>query len=187
MGPESVGLLDAYRLISGSMVDLREVPLAARLFINDLAIRLAQGQGHDELVLRVLNPSAPIYSGSSPLAPDTAGLPAVQVARDLVYRAGVAEGVIKPSGPTTEGQVLPAVLGGGRRGVAGGEGESSERLTTVKIVTVGEAMVMLNITRQAVINAVRKGKIRGEQHGRLWILSRDGVVAYGRAREERKR
>ena len=187
MDPGSVDILDSYRLISGAVVDLREVPLAARLFINDLAIRLAQGQGHDELVGRVLNPAAPIYSGTSPLAPDAAGLPAVQVARDLIYRAGVNEGVIKSTGGKTEGEALPVGLAGGRRAGGGGEEGPGDRLTTEAIVTVGEAMAILGITRQAVINAVRKGKIRGEQHGRLWILSRDGVVRYRQTREERKR
>jgi excisionase family DNA binding protein len=53
-------------------------------------------------------------------------------------------------------------------------------------VTVGEAMDMLGITRQAVINAVRSGRVRGEQHGKLWVLSREDVLRYRLVRDDRR-
>ncbi len=183
---DSAGLLDSYRLISGAVVDLRQVPDEARLFLSDLALRLAQGQGYGELVGRVLNPSSIVYGGMSPLAPAAQDLPAVRVARDLVYRAGVAEGAIEPT-PSEQSSALPRALRTARD--ASGELREVEAegttLTREQIVTVGEAMNLLGITRQAVINAVRAGKVRGEQHGKLWLLAREDVLRYRIDRAER--
>jgi hypothetical protein len=185
-GPE-LDLLDSYRLITGAVVDLRQVDERSRLFLSDLALRLAQGQGYAELVGRVLRPDAAIYEGMSPLAPAVQDLPGVKVARDLIYRAGVAEGAIEPRGVEADVEALPRGLrtaldaSGAPRAI-----ESAGRtLTTEKIVTVGEAMQILGITRQAVINAVRGGKVRGEQHGKLWILAREDVFAYRAERNDR--
>ncbi len=179
------GTLDSYRLISGAVVDLREVPPAAQTFVNDLALRLAQGQGYGELIGRVMRHDAPIYQGMSPLAPGADDLPAVQVARDLSYRAGLAEGAIAAKPGETRDEALPSSL----RARVSRSGKSSppgSRLTSEEIVTVGEAMNILGITRQAVINAVRNGKVHGEQHGKLWILSRDDVLEYRDERERRR-
>ncbi len=184
--PDHLDLLDSYRLISGAVVDLRQVPLDGRLFLSDLALRLAQGQGYDELVGRVLAPTSVVYGGLSPLAPAAQDLPAVRVARDLVYRAGVAEGAIEPK-PSELGTTLPRGLrtardeGGDLRTVE----DPPSGLTREQIVTVGEAMHLLGITRQAVINAVRAGKVRGEQHGKLWLLSREDVLRYRAERAAR--
>lgn len=185
MDIENTDILDSYRLFSGATVDLREVAPAARLFVNDLALRLAQGQGYSELIGRVLRHDAPVYQGMSPLAPGAAELPAVLVARDLVYRAGLAEGAIaaKPGDPGVD--ALPNGLRARVSRSVGGAGRGS-RLTSEEIVTVGEAMNLLGITRQAVINAVRSGKVHGEQHGKLWILSREDVLKYRDARDARK-
>ncbi len=183
---DSTDLLDSYRLISGAVVDLRQVPDAARLFLSDLALRLAQGQGYDELVGRVLHPKSVVYGGMSPLAAAAQELPAVRVARDLVYRAGVAEGAIKPS--PTEQEALPRGLRTARdeRGALREvEADTATALTREQIVTVGEAMNLLGITRQAVINAVRGGRVRGEQHGKLWLLAREDVLRYRAERVER--
>lgn len=180
-------LLDSYRLISGVVVDLRQVDDRARLFLTDLALRLAQGQGYQELVGRVLRPDAAIYEGQSPLAPTAQELPGVRVARDQIYRAGVAEGVIEPRPTESDVEALPR----GLRTVRDADGNpraataNGRTLTTEKIVTVGEAMGLLGITRQAVINAVHSGKVRGEQHGKLWILSREDVLAYRAERADR--
>ena len=183
---DSADLLDSYRLVSGAVVDLRRVPAEARLFLSDLALRLAQGQGYSELVGRVLAPDSLIYGGQSPLAPGAHDLPAVAVGRDLVYRAGVAEGVIKPS--PSELAALPRGLRTARD--AQGELRAVEtegtQLTREQIVTVGEAMNLIGITRQAVINAVRAGKVRGEQHGKLWLLARDDVLRYRAERAQRQ-
>ena len=182
---DSADLLDSYRLISGAVVDLRQVPPAARLFLSDLALRLAQGQGYQELVGRVLAPASVVYGGMSPLAPAAQELPAVRVARDLVYRAGVAEGVIEPS--PSELAALPAGLRTARdaKGELRAVEPSGTQLTREQIVTVGEAMNLLGITRQAVINAVRSGKVRGEQHGKLWLLAREDVLRYRSDRAQR--
>lgn len=179
---ERLELLDSYRLLSGVAVDLRGASLPARLYLADLALRLAQGQGYTELLGRVLRPDLPLYDGLSPLAPGAQDLPSVRAARDLVYRAGVAEGAIEP-GPAETGAPLPAGLRA--PSAAGLKGEPSG-LTTEAIVTVGEAMDMLGITRQAVINSVHTGRVRGEQHGRLWVLSREDVLRYRMARDDRK-
>lgn len=179
--------LDSYRLIGGAVVDLQQLDDRARAFVSDLALRLSQGQGYQELVGRVMHPSAPIYADESPLAPDALDLPAVRVARDLVYRAGVAEGIIRPRG--AEGSVEPLPRGvrvvRDAAGVPQAVPASGQALTTEEIVTVGEAMAMLGITRQAVINAVRNARIRGEQHGSIWILSREDVLRYRAARSAR--
>jgi hypothetical protein len=185
---QDLDLLDTYRLIAGAVVDLRQVDRPARVFISDLALRIAQGQGHDELADRVLQRDAAIYQGRSPLAPDAQELGGVRVARDLVYRAGVAEGTITPRGVEAEVEALPR----GLRTVRGPDGApraapaQGRALTTEQIVTVGEAMQILGITRQAVINAVHAGKVRGEQHGKLWILSREDVLSYRAVREGRE-
>lgn len=187
MNVESLALLDSYRLISGAVVDLQDVPPATRLFLSDLALRLAQGQGYSELVGRIMSPTSVVYGGLSPLAPEAQELPAVRVARDLVYRAGVAEGAIE--GKSAEaGAAIPR----GLRTVRNESGDlqpvetGTTGLTREQIVTVGEAMKLLSITRQAVINAVRNQKIRGEQHGRLWILSREDVLRYHAERTRRR-
>ena len=177
-------LLDSYRLLSGVAVDLREASLASRLYVLDLALRLAQGQGYAELVGRVLRADLPLYDGLSPLAPGAQDLPAVKAARDLVYRAGVAEGLIEP-GPA-ESQTAPLPIGLRAGHATAGRFAEASGLTTEAIVTVGEAIDMLDITRQAVINAVRTGRVRGEQHGKLWVLSREDVLRYRLARDERK-
>lgn len=178
-------LLDSYRLLNGAVVDLRPASIQARLFLLDVAARLAQGQGYHELLTRVMRPDVPLYEGLSPLSPGVQELPALRAANDLVYRAGVAEGIIAP-GPA-EAQFAP--LPGGLRHLGGRAPVKSARegsLTTEAIVTVGEAMDMLGITRQAVINAVRTGRVRGEQHGKLWILSREDVLRYRMNRDERR-
>ncbi len=178
-------LLDSYRLLSGAVVDLRPASLQARLFLLDVAARLAQGQGYHELLTRVMRPDVPLYEGLSPLSPGVQELPALRAANDLVYRAGVAEGIISP-GPA-EAQAVP--LPGSLRYLPGHVPTPRARdggLTTEAIVTVGEAMDMLGITRQAVINAVRTGRVRGEQHGKLWILSREDVLRYRMNRDERR-
>ncbi len=185
---ERLDLLDNYRLLSGGVVDLREASVSARLYLMDLALRLAQGQGYAELLQRVLRAEVPIYDGLSPLAPAAQDLPAVRAARDLVYRAGVAEGAIEP-GPAEAGTApLPAGLRSATALLHTGPGETREPsgLTTEAIVTVGEAMDMLGITRQAVINSVRTGRVRGEQHGKLWVLSREDVLRYRMVRDDRK-
>mgnify|MGYP002636770065 CR=1 FL=1 len=177
--------LDSYRLMSGAVVDLREVDVTVRAFVADLALRLAQGQGYNELIGRVMRPDSPIYGGMSPLASGAAGLAAVRVAHDLVYRAGVAEGTISPKPGESGVESIPQQLRQSRAQM-GAQAPAGGELTTEKIVTVGEAMNLLGITRQAVINSVRAGKIRGEQHGRLWILARDDVLKYREARSRRK-
>lgn len=187
MDIERLDLLDNYRLLSGVVVDLREASVHARLFLMDLALRLAQGQGYAELLQRVLRPDAPVYDSLSPLAPQAQELPTVRAARDLVYRAGVAEGVIEP-GPAESGTApLPPGLRAATALLAmAPRGKEPLGLTTEAIVTVGEAMDMLGITRQAVINAVRTGRVRGEQHGKLWVLSREDVLRYQLVRDDRK-
>ncbi len=187
MNVESLDLLDSYRLISGAVVDLHDVPAEARMFLSDLALRLAQGQGYGELVGRIMSPTSVVYGGISPLAPEAQDLAAVRVARDLVYRAGVAEGAIEAQA-SDSAVAIPR----GLRTVRDADGalqavdEVVTGLTREQIVTVGEAMKLLNITRQAVINAVRNGKVRGEQHGRLWILSREDVLQYRAQRAKRR-
>lgn len=178
--------LDTYRLLGGGVVDLRAASAAARAFVADLALRLAQGQGYAELLARVLRPDAPLYEGLSPLAPQAADLPALKAARDLVFRAGVAEGAIAPPGSQTPASVLPAPARGTLAPPSAVRPPASTGLTTEAIVTVGEAMEMLGITRQAVINAVRAGRVRGEQHGKLWVLSREDVLRYRVARDDRR-
>ncbi len=183
---DKLALLDSYRLLSGVTVDLRQASPASRVFLLDLALRLAQGQGYAELIQRVMQPDAPIYDGLSPLAPQAQERPAARAARDLVYRAGVAEGAIEPS-PAESAVPLPL----GLRALSGlaalaGDRPASNSLTTEDLVTVGEAMEMLGITRQAVINAVHSGRVRGEQHGKLWILSREDVLRYRLQRDDRK-
>ncbi len=185
MTSENAGILDSYRLISGAVVDLREVPAPARMFVNDLALRLAQGQGYNELIGRVMRHDAPIYQGMSPLAPGADALPGVQVARDLIYRAGLAEGAIEAKPGESRDEALPSSLRA-RVSRSGRSSERGSRLTTEEIVTVGEAMNILGITRQAVINAVRSGKVHGEQHGKLWILARDDVLDYRGVRDRRR-
>lgn len=180
---ERLDLLDSYRLLSGVSVDLRTASMPARLYLLDLSLRLAQGQGYAELLARLMRPDIPLYDGMSPLAPGAQELPAVRAARDLVYRAGVAEGTIEPGPAEAAHAPLPGGLRAAGAGAATGEGAG---LTTEAIVTVGEAMEMLGITRQAVINAVRTGRVRGEQHGKLWVLSRDDVLRYRMARDDRK-
>lgn len=148
--------------------------------LSDLALRLLQGEGYAELLLRVQRPDSPLYEGQSPLAPTAADLPALRAARDLVYRAGIAEGQIAPpNGHASVG--LP-----GQLRLAGSGGPRDGQLTTEPIVTVGEAMEMLDITRQGVINAVRAGRIKGEQHGKVWVLSREDVLRYRMARDDRR-
>jgi hypothetical protein len=187
MQASALDLLDSYRLISGAVVDLRQVDERSRAFLSDLALRLAQGQGYDELVGRVLRHDAAIYENMSPLAPAAQELAGVKVARDLVYRAGVAEGAIVPRGVEADVEPLPR----GLRTVRDTSGQPravdavGRSLTTEKIVTVGESMQILGITRQGVINAVRGGKVRGEQHGKLWILAREDIFAYRAERTER--
>ncbi|GEM_PF-3413538 len=183
---DGVDLLDSYRLVSGATVDLREVAAPIRAFIADIALRLAQGQGYNELVGRVLAHDSPIYGGMSPLAPGAGELPAVKVAHDLVYRAGVAEGAIEPKPGEVDLEVVPRALRATVQERGEASGPPKGQLTTEKIVTVGEAMNLLGITRQAVINSVRTGKIRGEQHGRLWILAREDVLTYREIRNQRK-
>ena len=178
-------LLDSYRLLSGAVVDLRPSSLPARLFLLDIAARLAQGQGYQELLARLMRPDAAIYEGLSPLSPGVQELPALRAANDLVYRAGVAEGAIVPGPAEAQAIALP----GGLRPLVGRMPAARPRdgsLTTEAIVTVGEAMDMLGITRQAVINSVRTGRVRGEQHGKLWILSREDVLRYRMNRDERR-
>lgn len=177
-------LLDSYRLLSGVAVDLRPASPAARLYLADLALRLAQGQGYAELLARVLRPDIAIYDGLSPLAPAAHELPAVRAARDLVYRAGVAEGAIEPGPAESAASPLPAGLRPAAAGTV--RTKDSAGLTTEAIVTVGEAMDLLGITRQAVINAVHVGRVRGEQHGKLWVLSREDVLRYRMARDDRR-
>lgn len=181
--PESPDQIDAYRLLNGVAVDLRAASPAARQFLTDLALRLVQGEGYTELLLRVQRPDAPIYEGQSPLSPTVNELPALRAARDLVYRAGVAEGHIAATQADGALQVLPSSLRVSPAAPAGGR---DGKLTTEPIVTVGEAIEMLDITRQAVINAVRAGRIRGEQHGKLWVLSREDVLRYRMARDDRR-
>lgn len=178
---EGLDLLDTYRLMSGVAVDLRPASVEARLFLVDLALRLAQGQGYAELLARVLRPDSPLYDGQSPLAPSSQELPALKAARDLVYRAGVAEGLIQ-----SDGGLAPLPAGLRAPGTAQARARETTGLTTEAIVTVGEAMDMLGITRQAVINAVRTRRIRGEQHGKLWVLSREDVLRYQMARDDRR-
>lgn len=190
--PEHVGvdiaqleLLDSYRLLSGAAVDLRPASVAARVYLLDLAARLAQGQGYHELAARVMRPDVPLYEGLSPFAPAAQDLPALKAAQDLVLRAGISEGIIQPGPAEAQGVPLPPSL----RPFSARPPEARGRegsLTTEAIVTVGEAMDMLGITRQAVINAVRTGRVRGEQHGKLWILSREDVLRYRLGRDERK-
>ncbi len=178
-------LLDSYRLLGGAVVDLRPSSLPARLFLLDIAARLAQGQGYQELLARLMRPDAAIYEGLSPLSPGVQELPALRAANDLVYRAGVAEGAIVPGPAEAQAIALP----GGLRPLIGRMPAARPRdgsLTTEAIVTVGEAMDMLGITRQAVINSVRTGRVRGEQHGKLWILSREDVLRYRMNRDERR-
>ena len=179
--PESPDLLDTYRLLGGVAVDLRPASVTARHYLMDLALRLAQGQGYEELLVRVQRPDVPLYEGHSPLSPVAADLPALRAARDLVYRAGLAEGHIVP-GPGEANLPLWASAGRSALGSAVGSG----KLTTEPILTVGEAMDMLGITRQAVINAVHSGRVRGEQHGKLWVLSREDVLRYRMARDDRR-
>ncbi|MSP91376.1 MAG: DNA-binding protein [Myxococcales bacterium] len=185
MENERTDHLDTYRLLSGATVDLRSATPGARAFVQDLALRLAQGQGYAELLQRVLRPDLPIYEGHSPLAPHTAELPAVKAARDLVYRAGVAEGAITAGPAEAQTPPLPPGLRA-LSAVAAAPAPAGKGLTTEPIVTVGEAMDMLGITRQAVINAVRIGRIRGEQHGKLWVLAREDVLRYQMARDDRR-
>ena len=185
MDKASADILVSYRLISGATVDLQDVGAAARTFVNDLALRLAQGQGYNELIGRVMRHDAPIYQGMSPLVPAAADLAAVQVARDLVYRAGLADGTIAPNPGEPGADALPSTLRA-RIARTGSGAASGSRLTTEEIVTVGEAMNLLGITRQAVINAVHSGKVHGEQHGKLWILSREDVLQYRDMREARR-
>jgi excisionase family DNA binding protein len=184
-GLEGASFLDSYRLMSGAVVDLREVDPAVRAFVADLALRLAQGHGYKELINRVLQHDSPIYGGVSPLASGAQELAAVKVAHDLVYRAGVAEGTITPKPGEAGVESVPQTLRQSRTRLDMVSTPAHE-LTTEKIVTVGEAMNILGITRQAVINSVRAGKIRGEQHGRLWILARDDVLKYRETRARRK-
>jgi len=178
--------LDAYRLLGGSVVDLSPARPEARVYLADLALRLAQGQGYAELLARILRPDCPLYEGWSPLAPQAHDLPALKAARDLVYRAGVAEGAIAPQGHVTPAAALPLGLRGGSAPASDVRPPASTGLTTEAIVTVGEAMDMLGITRQAVINAVRSGRVRGEQHGKLWVLSREDVLRYRLVRDDRR-
>ena len=178
-------LLDSYRLLSGASVDLRPASLSARLYLLDLAARLAQGQGYHELAARVMRPDVPLYEGLSPFAPAALDLPALKAAQDIVLRAGIAEGIIQPGPAEAQGIPLPSSLRPFATRPAEVRGPDSG-LTTEAIVTVGEAMDMLGITRQAVINAVRTGRVRGEQHGKLWILSREDVLRYRLGRDERR-
>lgn len=182
MKGDTLDQLDTYRMMSGVALDLRPSSAAARAYLLDLALRLAQGQGYGELLARVIRPDCPLYEGRSPLAPGTEDLPALRAARDLVYRAGVAEGAIE-AGPG-DFSALPAGLRNPQ--TASARTKTGGGLTTEAIVTVGEAMDMLDITRQAVINAVRTGRIRGEQHGKLWVLSREDVLRYRLARDDRR-
>lgn len=184
-GLQSADFLDSYRLLSGAVVDLREVDSSVRAFIADLALRLAQGHGYNELISRVLQHDSPIYGGVSPLASGAQEMPAVKVGHDLVYRAGVAEGTITPKPGEAGIESVPQTLRQSRASLTM-DATPLRELTTEKIVTVGEAMNILGITRQAVINSVRAGKIRGEQHGRLWILARDDVLKYRETRSQRK-
>jgi hypothetical protein len=95
--------------------------------------------------------------------------------------------VIDP-GPAEQGAMpLPAGLRTGPSLLRAEVDREGSGLTTEAIVTVGEAMDMLGITRQAVINAVRTGRVRGEQHGKLWVLSREDVLRYRMVRDDRKR
>ena len=127
----------------------------------------------------------PLYEGMSPVLPSAQELPALRAAHDLVYRAAVAEGIIQPGPAEAHAPPLPASL---RQSLAPATPVRNREgsLTTEAIVTVGEAMEMLHITRQAVINAVRTGRVRGEQHGKLWILSREDVLRYRMGRDEKR-
>jgi hypothetical protein len=165
-------LLDSYRLRTGASLDLRTVAPVARVFLLDLALRAAQGQSYAELLQRIMSPDAPIYEGRSPIEPGIGDLPAVRVAQDLVYSTGLRQG---------------AIAGGAATQADGGQAQDlGAGLVREAIVTVGEAMRLLGLTRQAVINAARSGRVRGEQHGGLWILSRRDVVAYGQRRGARQ-
>lgn len=147
-----------HALLSGEVLDLSGLEPAERHYLDQLAADAERGAGYFDLLMKVKGPGALPSAGSGGMV-TTAVLESVvyRVAQDIVQRVGIAQG--KLGAPTN---AAPSQL-----------------------LSVPEAARLVGVTRQALNDAIARGRLQAQKVGGSYVLKLDDVRAYRATAEER--
>lgn len=142
-----------YRLLSGEMIDVGQLPKEDLAFLLDLQRRAMENEDYFALQLQVCAPGAYPLKGSQRVTSEIHEHPLYRVAEDIVDRVGIQQGVIVPA-PDDRLEIIDEIMG------------------------TGEAANRLGITRGAVVKAAQAGRLKGKKIGNTWALLRRSVEGY---------
>jgi hypothetical protein len=142
-----------YRLLDGHIVDLSSVGRKDMGFLLGLMLRAFEEEDYFSLERAVCSRGAYPLKGSPRVTREVHDSELFAVAQDIVFRAGIRQGVIAPA-------------------------RGEPRIPSEEIMSVTDAARKLGVTRSAVIKAARTGRIRGKKIGHTWALLRRSVESY---------
>ena len=150
----------SYELLSGERVSLGWLNPTDMTFLEGLKAAVESGHDYFELLMGVRGKKAYPFKGAAKLTPEIARSVLYRVAEDIVERAGIQQGhsIAPGSGPA----------------------DPDEK----PLVSLSEAAEIIGITRAGVHLALTKGRLKGWQVGKVWVLDKRSVQRYRDRRSE---
>lgn len=144
-----------HEMLDGTSVDLDGLTATERDYLAELAAACARPDAdYFEALKKAKGPGSPALQGGK-ITAEALEHPVYRVANDIVARLGIREGWILAPGVTEKPTGRPEDL-----------------------MSVTQAADELGITRAAVHDALREGRLKGQQIGNAWVLNRADVAAY---------
>ncbi|MDE2141202.1 MAG: hypothetical protein KGJ84_02155 [Elusimicrobia bacterium] len=151
---------DSYQLLSGEEVGLGALNAEERRFLGELFADIKKGVSYLALENRFMERDSPLQRHARRLGAPLARTVLYRVCEDLATRLGVRQGYL------TRDQVMVVR-----------EGQAEER----KEMTSGKVAELAGCTRQAVIKAIRSGRLRARRVGKISLIWDKDAEAFARS------
>lgn len=142
-----------YQLMKGEVVSLDGFSRRDLAFVVELQQRAREGEDYFSLDRKVRGPGAYPLKGNARITREVQGSPLFRVAEDIVDRTGIEQGVLAAD-------------------------DDDELDLAADVLSATEAAERLEITKSAVIKALRAGRLAGTKIGKTWAVSRRSVESY---------
>lgn len=156
----SSDMKDAYQLLTGEEVGLGALNAEERRFLGELFAEIKKGVSYLALENRFMERDSPLHHHARRLSLPLAKTVLYRVCEDLATRLGVRQGYL------TRDQVMVVR-----------EGQAEER----KEMTSGTVAELAGCSRQAVIKAIRSGRLRARRVGKISVVWEKDAEAFARS------
>ncbi len=149
--------MKTFKLLDGTMVDLRGLGSREQSFLRDLKKMVREGVSYFELYRTAVGPGSPALEGRNRIDQRLARSPLYLTARDIATRAGIDQGLVLA--PECEDARAAASTDG-------------------SMMSVAQAAKVIGISRAAVYKAIDRGTLEAQRIGNVTVVPRSSALEY---------